>query len=116
MYGSSFTGKVGLYYGAFGLDAVGMIPIGNDVVHRIQFGAGIAAAGISLFGGPLGAGLSAGGLGLGLAEKSGTSIAVHGFEMVPIAGNFVSAGAALNDIFGSDGIIEAYKSCLTGAN
>ncbi len=112
----TFTGKVGLSYLTFGLDAVGTIPVGNDVVHGVQFGAGIAAAGISLFGGATGAGLSAGGLGLAFADKSGASIAVHGVELIPVAGNIISAGAALNDIFGSDGIIASYKSCFAGTN
>ena len=112
----TFTGKVGLSYLTFGLDAVGTIPVGNDVVHGVQFGAGIAAAGISLFGGATGAGLSAGGLGLAFADKSGVSIAVHGVELIPVAGNIISAGAALNDIFGGDGIIASYESCFAGTN
>ena len=115
-FSCTFTGKVGLSYLSFGLDAVGVIPGGNDVVHGVQFGAGVAAAGISIFGGPTGAGLSAAGMGLALADKGGASIAVHGVELIPVAGNTISAGAALNDIFGGDGIIASYKSCFAGTN
>ena len=112
----TFTGKVGLTWGETTLDAVGIIPGGGNVLHGIQMGAGIIGAGISVFGDGSGAGLSAGGLGLAFADKAGASIAVHGTELIPIAGNIVSAGAALHDVFGSDGMIAAYKSCMSGTN
>jgi hypothetical protein len=112
----TFTGKVGMTWASTTLDAVGIIPGGGNVLHGIQLGAGIVGAGISVFGNATGAGLSAGGLGLAFADKAGASIAVHGTELIPIVGNVVSAGAALNDIFSSDGMIAAYKSCMSGTN
>jgi hypothetical protein len=41
------------------------------------------------------------------ADKAGASIVVHGTELIPIAGNIISAGAALHDVFGDDGMIAA---------
>ena len=113
-FSCTFTGKVGMSYLSFALDAVGVIPGGNDVVHGVQFGAEVASAGISLFGDLSGAGLSAAGMGLELAKKGGLSMEVHGVELIPVAGNVISAGAALNDIFGSDGVIASYKRCFAG--
>jgi hypothetical protein len=112
----TFTGKVGMSLGATTLDAVGIIPGAGNILHGVQFGAGLAAAGISLFGSLSDGALSATGVGLSLAETSATNIAVHGTELIPIVGNVVSAGATLHDIFGSEGLIANYKGCLAGTH
>jgi hypothetical protein len=112
----TFTGKVGMSLGTTTLDAVGIIPGAGNVLHGVQFGAGLAAAGFSLFGSFTDAGLSATGVGLSLAETSATNIAVHGTELIPIVGNVVSAGATLHDIFGKEGLIANYKGCLAGTH
>ena len=114
-FSCTFTGRVGMSYLSFALDAVGVFPGGNDVVHGVQFGADVASAGISLYGDLAGAGLSAAGMGLELAKKGGLTMEVHGVELIPVTGNVISAGAALRDIFGSDGIIASYKRCFAGA-
>jgi hypothetical protein len=49
-----------------------------------------------------------------LADKGGASIAAHAVELVPLAADVVSAGAALNDIFGRDRIIASYTRCFAG--
>jgi hypothetical protein len=110
------TGKVGATWGETVLDAVGIIPGGNDIVHGVQFASGIAAVGVSLFGDVTGAGLSATGVGLQIADKTGAEIAVHGVEMIPVAGNLISLGATAHDIIGSNGMIAAYKACMSGTN
>lgn len=112
----TFTGKVGMSLGTTTLDAVGIIPGAGNVLHGVQFGAGLSAAGFSLFGSLTDAGLSATGVGLSLAETSATNIAVHGTELIPIVGNVVSAGATLHDIFGSEGLIANYKGCIAGTH
>ncbi len=112
----TFTGKVGMSLGTTTLDAVGIIPGAGNVLHGVQFGAGLAAAGFSVFGSLPDAGLSATGVGLSLAETSATNIAVHGTELIPIVGNVVSAGATLHDIFGSEGLIANYKGCIAGTH
>jgi len=110
----TFTRKVGATWGETVLDAVGIIPGGNDIVHGAQIVAAVGAAGISLFGDVTGAGLSAAGAGLEIAKDTRTLIAVHGAELVPIVGNVVSAGAAIHDVIGGEGMIAAYKSCMSG--
>ncbi|MGH9520555.1 MAG: RHS repeat-associated core domain-containing protein, partial [Terriglobales bacterium] len=115
-FSCTFSGKVSLVWGETALDAVGIIPGGNDVVHGIQLGAGVIGAGVSVFGDATGAGMSAGGLGLTFADKAGASVTVHGTELIPIAGNIISAGAALHDVFGGEGMIAAYRSCMSGTN
>lgn len=115
-FSCTFTGKVGMSYLSTGLDAVGIIPGAGNVLHGIQFGAGVVSTGLAVFGDFTGAGLSATGQGLALAEKSATNIAVHGVELVPIAGNIVSAISTGVDIFGKEGLIANYKSCMAGTN
>lgn len=95
---------------------MGIIPGAGNILHGIQFGAGLVGAGISLFGNVTDGTLSATGVGLSLAETSATNIAVHGTELIPIVGNIVSAGATLHDIFGSEGLIANYKGCLAGTH
>lgn len=112
----TFTGKVGLSWGETALDAVGIIPAAGNVVHGIQFGAGLVSTGLAVFGDATGAGLAATGQGLAFAEKTATNIAVHGVEIVPIAGNVVSAVSTGIDIFGKEGLIANYKSCMAGTN
>jgi RHS repeat-associated protein len=113
-FSCTFTGKVGMSYLSLALDAVGIFPAANDIVHGVQFGAEVASAGISLYGDLAGAGLSAAGMGLEVAKQGGLTMEVHGFELIPIAGNVISGGAVLNDIFGSNGIIASYMSCFAG--
>jgi hypothetical protein len=55
-------------------------------------------------------------MGLASADKGGASIAVHGVELIPVASNIISAGAALNDGFSSDGIVASYSSRFAGTN
>jgi RHS repeat-associated protein len=110
----TFTAKTGLALGTTLLDAVGTIPVGGNIVHGIQLGATVISTGLAVFGSFTGAGLSATGAGLTLADKTGVSIAVHGTELIPIAGNIVSAIATGVDIFGEDGVIATYKGCMAG--
>lgn len=112
----TFTGKVGMSLASTTLDAVGIIPGGGNVLHGIQFGAGLIGAGLSVFGSPVDAGLSATGVGLAFADKAGASIALHGTEMIPVVGNIVSAGATLHDVFGDEGLIANYKGCMAGTH
>ena len=111
------------------LDGIGIIPGANDVVHGVQLGATVVSTGIAVFGDVYGAGFTATGAGLTLADKSlsspetisiletgGKAVAKDGFEMIPVAGNIISAGAALNDVFGGEGVIASYKNCLAGTN
>ena len=62
-----------------------------------------------------GAGLSAAGAGLALADRTGASTVVHGTEMIPVVGNIISLVATYHDIKGSDGMIARYQSCMAGA-
>ena len=55
----TFNAKTGKALGTTALDAVGVIPGGGNVLHAIQFGAAIGAAGISVYGSVRDAGLSA---------------------------------------------------------
>ena len=107
----TFTGKVGASLGETALDAVGTIPVANDVVHGAQIVSAIGAAGISLFGDVTGAGLSAAGAGLEIAKDTGTVIAVHGAELVPIVGNVISGIATMHDVYG---VTKAYGACMSG--
>ncbi len=43
-------------------------------------------------------------------------IAVHGAEMVPIVGNAISLIATVHDVIGGNGMIAAYKACMSGTN
>jgi hypothetical protein len=56
--------------------------------------------------------------GLAFADAAGetTNIAIHGVEVVPVLGNFVSAVATVKDIFGKEGVISSYKACLSGGH
>jgi len=99
------------------LDAVGIIPGGGNVLHGIQFGAGLLGAGIAAYNSSIpDTGLSAVGIGLTVADKSGESLVLHGTELIPIIGNIVSAGATAHDIFGNEGLIANYNSCLAGTH
>ncbi len=111
----TLTVKVAITFGPFGLDAVGAIPGGGNLLHGIQFGAGIIGAGFAVAGDASGAGLSATGVGLALADRTGASTVVHGTEMIPIVGNLISIGATYHDIKGSDGMIARYQSCMARA-
>lgn len=71
----------------------------------------IGAGVISLFGDVTGAGLSAAGAGLEIAKDTGTVIAVHGVEMIPVAGNIVSAVATTHDVYD---MTKAYGACMSG--
>jgi hypothetical protein len=93
------------------LDAVGIIPGGGNLLHGIQLGAGITSAGISVFGEARDAALSAGGLGLAFADKAGASIALHGTELIPIAGNILSGVSTYYDV---KALAATYKSCMAG--
>jgi hypothetical protein len=102
---------VGTSLGETALDAVGAIPIANDIVHGAQIVSAVGAAGISLFGDVSGAGLSAAGAGLDIAKDTGTVIAVHGVELIPIVGNVISGVATIHDIYG---VTKAYRACMSG--
>jgi RHS repeat-associated protein len=113
----TFTGNVGASWGETALDAVGIIPFGGNGVKSVQLASGIVAGSISAYKHSMtGAGLSAGGLVLTAAEDSGAKLALNGVEMIPVAGNVVSAVATGVDIFGSDGLIAAYKGCMAGTH
>jgi hypothetical protein len=98
------------------LDAVGIIPGAGNILHGIQFGAAVVAAGVSTFGSARDASLSATGAGLAIAEKTQVNIEIHGFEAIPILGNFISAVATGFDIFGEGGVVDSYNGCLAGTN
>jgi len=93
------------------LDAVGIIPGGGNLLHGIQLGAGVISAGISVFGEARDAALSAGGLGLAFADKAGASIALHGTELIPVAGNILSGVSTYYDV---KALAATYKSCMAG--
>lgn len=129
IFSCTFTGKVGMSLGETLLDGIGIIPGANDVVHGVQLTATVVSTGIAVFGDVYGAGFTATGAGLKLAEKSLSSpetvsiletgaknAAEDGGEMIPVAGNIISAGAALNDVFGGEAVIASYKNCLAGTN
>lgn len=112
----TFTWKVGATLEETALHAVGIIPGENDIVHGAQIVTAVGAAAISLYGDVAGGVLSMAGAGLEIAKDTGTLIEVHGLEMVPIAGNLISLGATVHDVIGSNGIIAAYKACMSGTN
>jgi len=113
----TFTGNVGASWGETALDAVGIIPFGGNAIKGVQLASGIVAGSISAYKQSMtGAGLSLGGIVLLAAEDSGAKVVLNGVEMVPLAGNAVSAIATGVDIFGKDGLIAAYKSCMAGTN
>jgi RHS repeat-associated protein len=102
--------------GTTALDAVGAIPGAGNILHGIQFGAAVVAAGVSTFGSARDASLSATGAGLAIADKTGVSITVRGAEVIPILGNFISGVATGYDIFGEGGVVDSYTSCLAGTH
>ena len=112
----TLTGKVGATYAATALDAVGVIPGGGNLLHGIQLGAGIVGAGFAVAGDATSAGLSAGGVGLALADRTGASTVVHGFEIIPIIGNVISIGATIHDVTGGEGMVASYKGCMAGTH
>jgi RHS repeat-associated protein len=126
IFSCTFTGKVGMSLGETLLDGIGIIPGANDVVHGVQLGATVVSTGIAVFGDAYGAGFTATGTGLTLAEKSlsspetisiletgGKAVAKDGFEMIPVAGNIVSGIATIHDLFG---VAAAYRTCLAGGS
>lgn len=62
--------------------------------------------------------LSGGSLGLSIAdtEKLTSNTALHGTELVPVFGNFVSGVSAVNDVFGKEGVVSSFKACRNGTN
>lgn len=113
----TFNGKTGLAWTQTGLDAVGIVPAGGNAVKGVQLASGIVAGSISAYQHSMaGAGLSFTGFVLAAAENSGARLAVNGVEMVPALGNLVAIGATAYDVFGKDGLVAAYKSCMAGTN
>jgi hypothetical protein len=70
IFSCTFTGKVGISMGEALLDGIGVFPGGNDVIHGVQLTATVVSTGIAVFGDVYGAGFTATGDGLTLAEKS----------------------------------------------
>lgn len=89
------------------------------MLHGVQLAAGVGALGLSL-GRASFNDVAVGGAttGLAFADAAGetTNIAIHGVEVVPVLGNFVSAVATVNDIFGKEGVISSYKACFSGGH
>jgi RHS repeat-associated protein len=112
----TFTKGVGMALGSTAADAIGIFPAAGNVFKGVQFGASIIGAAFSLFGDNKAAGLGATGVLLATADQAGIKLAVRGVEMVPVAGNIVSAGATVHDIIGKDGLINSYKNCMSGAH
>jgi hypothetical protein len=78
------------------LDAVGVLAFGRNAVKSVQPASGVVTGSISAYNHSMtGAGPSAGGLVLAAAENSGAKVVLNGVEMVPIAGNVVSAIATV---------------------
>ncbi len=126
IFSCTFTGKVGISLGETLLDGIGIIPGANDVVHGVQLTATVVSTGIAVFGDVYGAGFTANGAGLTLADKflsnpetissletGGGAAAEDGFDMIPAAGNIVSGIATIHDLFG---VAAAYKTCLAGGS
>jgi hypothetical protein len=111
---SSAAEKVGVQTG---LDALGVIPGEGNVLGAVQLAAGVVSGGISAYNNEMtGAGLATGGLVLAAAGDSGIRLAVNGVKVIPILGNLVSLGAVAVDVFGPDGGVAAYQSCMNGTN
>ena len=105
-----------------GLDALGIIPGDGNLLAAVQVGAGLASAGLAMFGEstPTDAAFAGGGLGITLVDKAGphfvASLFGKSLKVVPILGNALSAVATYNDIFGKEGLRNYYNDCLAGKN
>ena len=97
------------------LDALGVIPGEGNVLGAVQLGAGIVSGGISAANNDLpGVGLAGAGNALTMAGAAGARLVVNGVKVIPIAGNIVSGISVLYDVFGKEGLVAAYKGCMSG--
>lgn len=114
----TFNGKVGLKAAETALDAFGAIPGLGNAGTALQFGAGVASATLAATTGDSGSAIAGySGVGLIVANHevgSYVSLAIKGTEVLPVIGNVISGVSAVNDAFGSGGVVSTISGCMGG--
>lgn len=100
------------------MDAFGAIPGLGNAGTALQFGAGVASATLAATTGDSGSAIAGySGVGLIVANHevgNYISLAIKGTEVLPVIGNVISGVSAVNDVFGSGGVVSTISGCMGG--
>lgn len=115
-----FNSKVGLKAAETALDTFGAIPGLGNAGTALQFAAGVGSATLAASTGDSNS-AAAGYTGVGLIVAnhevgSYVNLAVKGTEVLPVIGNVISGLSAVNDVFGSGGVISTISGCMSGGH
>ncbi len=102
--------------GQTALDLLGAIPGENTALKGAQFLGGLISAGITIYGNSSPTDAVFTGVGSGIMAVDYGKVMTTGAEAVPVVGNVVSGIAAINDIYGKEGMGSYYDDCMAGKN